>query len=459
MFNGITKALSDLFKKEKREGILYFYFRYLVQYKKWVYSYIITYSKKTSVRSILKVSIGNSLAAAIGIIGTMVQARLVGPVDLGYLRQFGIISSYAFFLHLGIWHALQRLYPLYLGEGKRDRALAVAQICQSWNIGIATFISGVFTIMAFIEMINGNWRASLAWCVQIVAMMYNFYGGYLNATYRSGRDFQTASKSSIISSITALFSLPFFLIWPYIGMILRSTIGSIASLLYLHRNRPLKLAWRFNWREWYNLLKEGLPLFTASYVVGMGWYAVEATLVVTFYNTTALGLWSISIMFFEMAKIMPQTIVAIYIPKLMYHFGQNKNTRDSLYYCKKPMFFGMLGTLGVLVILYFVLPLAIQILAPKYVDAISTMRLVMLQLPILILEIPLTILIAKGDTLQQNISSISGLLIFSILAFINYRLGFSFNGIIIASCIGRICRIVISYCFIYLTSFKESNIN
>ena len=60
---------------------------------------------------------GNLLATAIGLVGTLVQARFVVPEDLGYFRQFGIFTAYAFFLHLGLLDALQRLYPLYMGQG------------------------------------------------------------------------------------------------------------------------------------------------------------------------------------------------------------------------------------------------------------------------------------------------------------------------------------------------------
>ncbi len=396
-----------------------------------------------------RVSGGNVMAAAIGIVGTLVQARFVGPDDLGYLRQFGIVTSYAFFLHLGLWHALQRRYPLHIGQGRRDQALAVAEICQSWNVSVALLASGIFTALAVAALAIGNWRAALAWLVQAVAMASNFYGGYLGATYRSGHDFETATKSSIISSITGLVCLPLFPFWPYVALVLRSSLGNLTSLFYLHARRPLRLPWRFNWREWYHLLKEGLPLFTASYGVGMGWSAVEASLVLSYVGARSLGLWSASVMMLEMAKIVPQAMVAIYAPRLTEHYGRSASVRECLGVCWKPMLVGGAGMIGLAVMLCAAMPLAVTWLTPKYVEAIPTMCLMMLYLPALMLELPLALLIAMGHLVQQNVATYAGLACFLTLAIASVHMGWGLNGVVVASLLGRLFRTALSYGFIY----------
>ncbi len=396
-----------------------------------------------------RVSGGNLMAAAIGIVGTFIQARYVGPEDLGYLRQFGIITSYAFFLHLGLWHALQRRYPLHIGQGRRDQALAVVEICQSWNVSVALLASGIFTALAAVALSVGNWRAALAWLVQAVAMASNFYGGYLGATYRSGHDFETATKSSVISSITGLVCLPMFPFWAYLALVLRSSLGSLTSLFYLHVRRPLRLPWRFNWREWYHLLKEGLPLFTASYGAGVGWSAVEASLVLRYIGARSLGLWSACIMMLELAKTIPQAIVAIYVPRLTEQYGRSASIRECLGVCWKPMLVGGSGVTAVAAVLWAGIPFAVTWLTPKYIEAIPTMCLMMLYLPALILELPLALLIAMGHLVQQNVATYGGLACFLTLAIASIHLGWGLNGVVVASLLGRLFRTALSYGFIF----------
>jgi O-antigen/teichoic acid export membrane protein len=402
-----------------------------------------------TVRVVSQVSGGNLVAVVIGIVGTLVQTRFVGPEDLGYFRQFGIVTSYAFFLHLGLWHALQRLYPLYMGQGRRDQALAVVEICQSWNVLVSLFSSGIFTALAGWALAFGNWRAALAWLVQAVAMASNFYGGYLGATYRSGHDFKTAAKSSIISSITGFICLPMFPFWPYVALVLRNSLGSLAGLYYLHVRRPLKLHWRFNWQEWYRLLKEGLPLFSASYGASLAWTAVEASLVLKYLGARSLGLWSASIMFIEMVNILPKAVTAVYAPRITEHFGSTASARECLRSCWKPMLLGGVGMVVLAAPCLPAIPIALELLTPKYTEAAIPMCLMMLNVPLIVLDMPYSLLIAMGRLVQQNIAVYAGLASFVALALAAIYLDFGISGVVVASVLGRLVRLAIIYGFIF----------
>jgi O-antigen/teichoic acid export membrane protein len=408
-----------------------------------------------TVRVVSRVSGGNLAAMGIAIIGTLVQSRYVGPDDLGYLRQFGIVTSYAFFLHLGLWHALQRRYPLYIGQGRRDEALAVAEICQSWNVSVAVLAAAIFTALTVGALLFGNWRAALAWLVQAVAMGSSLYGGYLGATYRSGHDFETAAKSSVISAGSGLLSLPLLLFWPYVGLVLRSSLPSLASLMYLHVRRPLRLLWRFNGREWWRLLKEGLPIFTASYGAGVGWAAVEMSLVLRYLGARSLGLWVASVMLLEAVNKVSKAITAIYAPRLTEHFGRNASVRGCLRLCLRPMLWGGIGMTAFALGCCPAIPIALKWVLPKYTEAAVPMCLMMLNLPLIVLEMPYSLLIAMGRLLQQNIAVYAGLASFTVLALVSVHLGYGLNGIVMASIIGRLCKMVLSYAYIFAAIRKE----
>ena len=395
------------------------------------------------------------LATVIGLIGTLVQARFVGPEDLGFLRQFGIFTAYAYFMNLGLSDALQRMYPLYIGQGKRRQALAVAEICQAWSAGLAAVISGIFLLLALVSFGQGNWRAALAWLVQALSITGFTYGVYLSATYRSGHEFIAVAKSSVVGSVANLFTLPCFMFFPYVALILRNSMGNLASLVYLHCRRPLHLSWRFNWREWYGLARQGIPLFTASYGTATGWSAAEATLIVKLLGTSSLGLWAVSMTFLEMANKVAQSISAVYVPRVIEEYGRTGSVRACLHLCRRPMLWSIVPVSLMGLAACVVLPFIIPWLTPKYAAAIPTMCLVMLYLPLIILEMPYQLVVAKGQWVWMNVFSYTSLGCFALLACYSARMGLGLNGIVGASLLGRSIRLGMIYLFVGVEARRE----
>lgn len=388
---------------------------------------------------------GNSLAMFVAIAGGLIQARFVTPEELGYFRSFAIVTGYVFFLQLGLFGVLARFYPYYIGKGERERALAVAEICQAWIVTITLLVCSVYGLLALQALLAGNGPAFLGWAVQIVAIAGFFYGGYLGATYRSGHDFQTVVRGSLLSTFVSTFTLPVFVIAPYVALALRSGLGSLVSLVFLHLRRPLRLGWRFDWREWLGLVKVSLPMFVAEYGALTGWTVVETTLILRFLGADALGLWSMSFMLLEAANKVPQAVTAVYIPRLIESFGRTKDVRGTLALCRRPLLLGaptMLLMAGVgALLLSFLVP----ILMPNYVAAIPTMSLMLLMLPLIVLDLPYSLLVAMGKVSQQNIATYVGLAGFVVLALTAVRLGLGLNGVVGASVIGRSLRLGIVY--------------
>jgi len=394
------------------------------------------------------------LSMAIGLVGAIIQARFISPEELGYFRGFSIAAGYALFLHLGFFEVVQRLYPYYIGKGEKDKAIKVVEICQSWNILVSAIISFIFLSLAIICLIDGNWYATLAWLVQVVAIMSSVYGGYLSATYRSGHEFNTLARGTVISTIFSTVVLPLFFIWPYIALTLRSSLGSLMSLIYLHFRRPLRLKWRINWREWRDLLKIGLPLFILSYSYWIGWDVVEKTIILKQLGAASLGLWSMSFMLFEASSIIPKSISAIYRPRLIESFGRTGNAKTSLSTCGRSILAGSLVTIIFIAAIYLIVPILIPFLMPQYVDAIPAMKLMILGMALILLDLPYSLLVAAGKLKQMYTLTYAGFGVFLLLALLSGNLGLGLMGIIGASIIGKLARISFLYYFVF-SMFKK----
>lgn len=401
-----------------------------------------------TVRVVSGLAGGNLLGTLLGVIGSLVQARYVSPEDLGYFRGFSIATGYVFFLHLGILDAFQRYYPLYIGRGEKDRARAVAEVCQAWNATVSAILSGGFLVLATYSLAGGNWRAALGWLVQSVSVVGFIYGGFLGATYRSGHDFTSVAKGSVISSIIGLFTLPLFLVWPYVALAFRSCAGTFVNLVYLHIRRPLRLNWRFTWKEWSGVIGGGVPIFIASYGAATGWSVVETSIILKSFGTKALGLWSISFMLLEAANKVPQAMVAVYVPRVIETLGRTGSVSATLRLCKKPLLIGIPLMFLMVVTACATLPFITPVIMPKYTEAVPTMCLMLLILPLIVLDLPYMVLVALGRVVQQNIAVYAGLGTFVILAMTAVRLDWGLNGVVVSSLLGRVVRTILVYSFV-----------
>lgn len=399
---------------------------------------------------------GNSLAMVIGVIGSLIQARFVTAADLGYFRSFAIITGYVFFLQLGFFDLLSRFYPYYMGKGQTERALSIAEIAQAWILSVTIIVNIVYIAFALFNLATGNWRGFLAWLVQIISALSFFYGGYLAATYRSGRDFGVLARVSVFASIANLSTLPVFLLQPYVALTLRSCVGNVVNISLLHIKRPLRVAWRFTWREWRELVVVSLPMFAAGYGTSLGWIVIETTIVLHFLGTQALGLWTMSFLVLDASNNLAQAIVAVYHPRIIEVFGRTESARSSLAICRKPLLLSVPSMLLLAIIGIALLPLVIPVLMPNYVAAIPTMALMLLMLPLIVLELPYALLAAMGKIAAQNVATYIGLASFAVLALISINIGFGLTGVVACSLIGRAIRIAFIY-YILISIARKSN--
>ena len=281
-------------------------------------------TSSTAIQAVVGLTGGSLFATAVGIVGSLVQAHFVAPSVLGYFRTFSIYTGYAFFLNFGLFNAFQRLYPYLRGKGDVQQAVAIAEICQAWTVIVSVFVSVIFASLSFLAAVRGDWPAFGGWVVQIVTIATLVYGGYLAHTFRTSHDFLDVAKGSVLSTFTSTLVLPVFVVYPYVGLVLRSTVGSVANLAYLHLNRPLRVVWRFSIIEWWALVKTGMPLFIAGYGATVLWSVTELSIISRFLGAEAVGLWSVSFMVLEAASKVPQSIVTVYDPRLTERLWQTR---------------------------------------------------------------------------------------------------------------------------------------
>ena len=164
-------------------------------------------------------------------------------------------------------------------------------------------------------------------------------------------------------------------------------------------------------------------------------------------------------MLLEAANKMAQAITAVYNPRVTETFGRTENVRNALALCRKPLLLGAPAMLLMAGAGWLLLPFVVPILMPNYVDAIPVMSLMLLMLPLIVLDLPYSLLVAMGKIAQQNIATYFALASFVLLALAALRGGLGLTGVVGASLIGRGVRLILIYSMLFVAGRHRSAAN
>ena len=186
------------------------------------------------------------IGVALRFVGGIIQGRFVGPETLGYYCKFTILPGYMFFLHLGVFTALARQYPYYIGQGKHEKALSYAGNALGWTYLLCAIHAFVFLVPSVWAAIRGDWFAALGWSTQILLTFVSLYMFYLGSTYRNSSEFVAWSKAQVIGSIASLLFLPLVAAYHFVGLCARYSLPNFISLIYAYWKRPLRIRPQFD---------------------------------------------------------------------------------------------------------------------------------------------------------------------------------------------------------------------
>lgn len=408
-----------------------------------------------TLRTIAVFASGNMLAMLLGVFGSLVQARFIGPEQMGVLRTFTIAAGYLTFLHLGVFDGLQREIPMKLGQGDRQGANSSAAACLSWILLVSGACGLVFLGLAARAALHGDWMRFWGWLTYTPIIISSFYGGYLGTTFRTGQQFVTLSKASVLQALAGTVTLVLMPILGYYGACLRAAMSSVTNLLFLHRWRPMKVRPSLDWRSFLDVIRIGLPLSGAGYIYTSLWVSMEGTLVLHWFGVKVLGLYSISVFVRTLVAELAQNMNHVINVKIYEQYGRTGRAVDCVRLIFKPTAMAVAASLPLIAAGWFALPYVIAVLMPKYVGAISFMRLMLFAMPITFLNLPNTVLWATGRWADCFLSVIAGFVAFVGLSFVFHPLIAGAHNVLIASISGQVINIFVSYTLIFRLAVKD----
>ena len=249
---------------------------------------------RQTIRSVAALLGSNITSSVLTAIGGLLVARFLGPEETGSFRAFTIPLTYLMFLHLGTWDGLWRQIPYYVGKEMPEQVDALASAAGAFNLLMSVVVSCGFICCAVYSLAHHDLYGVFGWLSQALCCWGVFYGGYLTSTYRTLHHFVTLARIQVAQTVLTfgmVFLLPFL---RFYGLCARVAFPSFLAVWLYHRNRPLKVSYRFDTKALRELIKIGLPFSFWGSLYTSVWTATESALVLSLGGVTALGLFSVA---------------------------------------------------------------------------------------------------------------------------------------------------------------------
>ena len=377
------------------------------------------------------------LALVLGLVGSFVQARFVGPEDLGLFRTFGIVVGYASFLHMGVFDGLQREIPYQIGRGDRKAAEAAVASCLVWITAVSMICGFVFVSLAVLEGARNHWREAAGWLAHSFAIVGAFYGTYLNNIFRSTGRLLSLSKPTALEALAGAVTLPTFPLFGYYGACLRTGLSSGVALVALHWYRPFRTTENASWGRFLSVIRVGFSFSITGYVATALWTAVEGTFVLRWFGVEALGLFSIAVLVRTVINQLLQNMLQVMTIKVYQEYGRTGRASSCLAMVWRPSVLLAVAIGAFALIGWWAVPRAVDLLLPKYTAAGPLIRIALILVPISAFQLYGTILRAINMPIRYFWSVAPGFVLFLVCSYVLRGSGLDCGLVLIASAVGQ----------------------
>ena len=411
-----------------------------------------------TIRSVMALVSSYVMSSVLSAIGGLLVARFLSPDETGSFRVFTIPLTYLVFLHLGSWDGLWRQIPYYVGKQMPEKVDALASAAGAFNILVSAVVSCGFIFCAFYDIAHDNLSGFFGWISQVAYCWVIFYGGYLTSTYRTLHHFVTLSRVQIVQSILAfsmVFLLPFL---RFYGLCARLALPSILAVWLYHRNRPLKVSYRFNTKVLWELIKLGLPLSFWGNLYTSVWVATESALVLALSGVFDLGLFSVAVVMRTALNSLPLAIWQVITPRVVTAFARDGSV------CKvDARIKWVTATLtGFMIILAFtgsfLLEIFVPHIIPKYHAGIPVMKVCLWFSVVEAVFLPTNALFATGKPWLFGRNVIPGMVVFPLATYLLLPMFSGLLAVAVGSLLGHTARILAAYVDLIFLSRREIDV-
>jgi len=328
--------------------------------------------KSAVILSISKFASISGLSLIIGIIASLINARLLGPELYGIWLTATILFPYFPFLAVGVDHAAYREIPLHKGRLQLDRVERIKQVYFTYAIVVTSSVSIIVIILSLILSLDPR----LAWSLRIVAIM----GFFLSVSrwgvilLKSENLFGKAGLSESMLSFGRLLSALFIYLFKFPGIWIGNLIGNITSAIIAWRLSKQKVCLLWDWKLLQQLIKIGLPITLVSLFQILS-ITGDKMLILGFLGTTSVGIYGLGRSFTQILFVSGGVVGPVIYPRLSERYGRTNDVSTLKNLVIFPTI--LLGSIlpEILGYAWFGLPVFVRFLLPDFISGILPAQL------------------------------------------------------------------------------------
>lgn len=347
-------------------------------------------------------AVSNIIQSVSTMVMGVVAAASIDPKEFGIYQSLILVATYATFLHFGTFNGLNRNLAFYKAQGKITKMQET--IDTSFTVAKVNSVIGIFIgVLILLFLIFKGYSSFYIYsgCFLCVSLVLTPLTTYLSCTYRSGQEFgKLGSLKNIQSLIFCIFSLLPFLLG-LVGKIIADMINCIVGYCLLNRNPPYPAKGKGSIESLKDLLSVGFPLLIGGYLWQI-FVITDRTFIATHLSSEDMGLYSIAGYCMSLFMILPIAMNTLLYPKAASRYGETGDKRTLITFWWKSLALFSVVLIPLVIVAYFILPVAVHFFLPKYIGGIETARISLLSCLTFIYMGPSVIF----GTLKKNIGYI-----------------------------------------------------
>jgi len=411
--------------------------------------FIKKFDKHSTSSMIIYLGSAQMISNVIRIISGILVARFVLPEMLGTFNGIGIIMGYLPILQLGVMNGLNRELPYCFGKGEIEKAKGYASVAQFWEVALSSVAFTVLTLIAIYYLFNSQYLYAAGFFSFGLSSIYHYYGqNYLQILFRTNHDFNKLSNIALIIAFVSLITVGLVWKWQFYGLCIRSIVLIAVEMYFLWKWKPLFVIPKWNTIRMKEIVKVGMPIFIVGIVYAL-WTTLQNTMVLKMGGAEQFGLFALAVMIENSMAIVEHSVSQVIYPKMAYEFGSGKGINELMKISFKPILFVFIFLIPSVLLAWYILPFAIKILLPNYMNGIEAARWTMLLILVAIWGVNNNIFNVIKKQKDFLISIIAGMVVFMVALLGLYNLkGFSLVIFPQAMLIGKMAQLIIAYLFI-----------
>lgn len=318
------------------------------------------------------------IAQFIGVGTSIAMRRFLTPEMMGIWTTFLLVLNYCLFAEMGIFTAVEVRIPYLRGEGKDGDV----QDIRNTAFTFAVLISGVIAAALFGAsfFLSSSMPPYVITGVRVIALIIActvFYNLYI-VMLRADKNFQLLSWALLFNAVAMLVSvsvLTYF--FKLKGIYFAALLATLSSWLFIKQLTSYRLKLSLKPVVALSLWKIGFPILLGG-VIYTVLLSVDKLMIINMIGARELGYYSIAVLALTYTNTFPKLFTIVLFPNMQEAFGQTGSREHALGYVKKAVFMMAYVFPVVLAAAYFVMPLLVHYVLPKYTPGLDSMRILLL---------------------------------------------------------------------------------